>query len=663
MNLRTQESRSMIFRVVIILIIGLSSTSCSNLLIYKAELPGILSMTVPKINIDSLQAAYPGESAVVLHKTSDAHEKYYSGYTSTQSQLRVVRNLRWIILDPMNTRAATVTSTFNDLIGVHDIVVYTYHPDGTRQSYSFDEFTKEPLEGSRQFKLPLKNVTQGTIVDVWWSMTAASDKNFMGWEGVTLADSIGPVLYSSHRHRYLSGMNISYTTFGDSTIRVTNNQDATAYIFEASNLPRLRTEAYEPIEISKNRAIKVVSDVSFKRSFGFGTFWEDNREWLYNFHKTGRKSLQHDKALNDTARNIVAKCRTRLDTLQALKSWIRAKFAFDSRGGEKGNQADYLYYRGGGSSIAMASLYAIMCERLNIPARFVAVYNRIMAPFDSVYRGGNYFNMCASLVEDNGRHYIAMFTDDDVPINLTYKSQLHQPMLICDRDDEWPNFILDVKLENDTLLDQDSIDCTIRPDRSIHVVTQRVTTGYNAMDLRKSLRESKPEDRVNVIRKLLVSNEDENTNVAIRIEGLDSVHLPLRVTAEYDLPSSLASSGSETVLKIASVVPRSELFENVDSTNRLYPIVIYSNQRMSRRITVRYPSEWTAQQSDVTSEISCAAASFTHRQTSVNGALTIQETAKLHVGQHPTSDIGKVAQIAQQVNRPVFRDIVFATQP
>jgi len=565
-------------------------TGCMRFLPMRKSLsyipPKLDTIQRPVVDIEAIAQKHKGAPGVTLGRRTTAVEEAWLPNTNSYSTIRAHR---YIVLDPTSDNVANIDEDFSTDIRVDAADVLIFNPDGTSTQYTLKDFTiTKRGENWISYSLPLKNIVRGSIVDHAWVLSAAHGLAFSSVEPTSMRTRL-PSERSEFSYQYPKGYTLNIRKLPtDSPVKRINLTAERKVIFVVEDQPGVRNEPFSPSNAS--RFLQIAHGVQPPSRFTSGSYWRDLQKATYNriFASESDEKFS-DKDFLDTCSQIVQSAKSRVDSVQAIKSWISRNIKIDYDA-----SATYswkVFRRRVGSVDGVALLARQMYMALGFTPRLVLLHSRGQGDFDPLYHHWGQFGELSLVVEKGTEKYLVLLQRPLQPVNVVPSDYIQQPYLFVDTEDgesifESPVYVMDTSSVHRRIrvkLDESG---------SATVSVESVRKGNAAYEHRIELEDVIDSERERHLRNKLVTLKDEVEDVKVSVEGLDNPIVPLVYKSSYVLPSGVTVTPTEAIFQVAGVLMSATESSETDTSARMFPISVWAPWRYGREIEIEYPSHW-----------------------------------------------------------------------
>ncbi|MBC8125387.1 MAG: hypothetical protein H7X70_06600, partial [Candidatus Kapabacteria bacterium] len=206
--------------------------------------PNIDTVTTPVVNIAALRAAYPNDRGVLLGYRVRGYEQ---DWIEDQNYLHI-RSERYVILDAKADDLTNISESFHEAITMAEADVLVFHPDGTREQYGLKDFTvTQTSKRWRSYRLPIKNATAGTVVDMCWVLSAHNSMVFTAVEPSYLRHPIPSLEHDIEYQRPSLFMFQEKELPAASNVKPDRFVRDNVLVYRSGKQPAARNESFSPV--------------------------------------------------------------------------------------------------------------------------------------------------------------------------------------------------------------------------------------------------------------------------------------------------------------------------------------------------------------------------------------------------------------------------------
>lgn len=621
--------------------------------------PSIDTVKSPTVDLAALRAAYPHERGVMLGTRVEDYESVVRG----ADNYFYVRSMRYVILDAKADDLTNVSEQFHSMVGVRNADVLVFHPDGTREQYGLSDFTVSKVsEFWRVYRLPIKNATAGTVVDLCWVLEAGNSQNLADVEPTYLRHLIPTLRQEITLRRSSSfvpmqrkmpeieGLNLVHSTSPNTTRYLVGEQ------------PAIRDEKFSPPVSYQRARLDVCNRWDGATGYTPAQYWENQRDWMFWRHfNDDADDLAEDEQFQAFVASVLRGAQSRLDTLQRLKSWFSTNIKIDYNI-ESRETAESVFDERVGPIGGATTLARQMYRTAGWNVRIVQLHSSTKGLFDSTYTNYLEFREVGLVVWKDSTRYLVLIQRPLQPVNVVPSEYVGQPLLYVDTSEPGASIENGVVFFSDTTSIERQIRVELDEDGTARVEIVVSYTGEEAYDERSLLDELPESELTASLSRRFSPGIAEVSGMKVSAENLFDPALPLVLRASYVVASAANEVDGEMVFQTAGILSSiSETHNGEDSTERQQPIVIIHPYRYNRRVEVRYPAAWTLRSTIDERAVHSDLGEMQRTRELDRGVMRVQFVSALHPGTYPQQlavDLASVVGTSESVSIPT---LVFAT--
>ena len=498
-------------------------------------------------------------------------------------------SLRFMILNPEAEWLTTFVVRIDPGEKLINAWVNVLSPDGTVRQYGVEDMKAEKnSDGSVVYRFAYPDVQVGTVID----------------EGFDVRYSFGPMLSNfefdlqydvpaenvTTRFIYPNSFTVRTKDLGpDRKLETTFDNSlkgARAIVYEGKDIPALPDEPYAPYHKEVAEYMHVAITGAYSTTFlpSWSKYADNYTEYVLD-----RESFWRDRA-GDVLEEIVDEEMSDFEKMDAIVGWVYDNIEVEP----VPDDFDYndMIKQGKGSPPLIAGLTRLMLQKSDIDASFLLVHSAEDGYFDEDFITYGELTTPAVYTKIDDREYVLIPYVKNFPIDHIPDYMQGQEALAI--NEKGFNGFVTVPygtLGRNTITENYELE--IDEEGLITITEEKELDGTAAYAIRRALEDITEEDLEDLMESLVSYEEGEVELDSWEVKNQDDYKAPLSIVLKYDIDNLVTITPEEVIVQTGGLLsPVSSTGTKVETDKRVNPIRIYSDERLVKNITLRYPSEW-----------------------------------------------------------------------
>ena len=538
-------------------------------------------------------------------------------------------SLRFMILNPDADWLTTFTIRIDPGEKLINAWVNVLSPDGSVRQYGVEDMkTEKNSDGSTIYRFAYPDVQVGTVVDEGYDIRYDAGMMLSNFEFDLQFDV--PAEHVTTRFVYPNVFTVRTKDLGPGKKLETSFDNSLrgsrALVYEGHDIPALPDEPYAPYHKEVAEYMHVAITGAYSTTFlpSWSKYAESYTEFVLD-----RESFWRDRA-GDVLEEIIDDGMSDYEKMDAIVGWVYDNIELEP----VPDDFDYndMIKKGKGSPQLIAGLTRLMLQKSDIDASFLLVHSAENGYFDEDFVTYGELTTPAVYTKIDGKEYVLIPYVKNYPVDhIPDYLQGQEALAINEKGFNGFVTIPYGTLSRNTITENYTLE--IDEEGVITITEEKELDGTAAYAIRRALEDITEEDLEELMEGLVSYEEGEVELASYEVKNQDDYKAPLSIVLKYEIDNLVTITPEEVIVQTGGLLsPVSSTGTKIETDKRVNPIRIYSDERLVKKIILRYPSEWRFNTDlktvDYTNDFGELKVSYTDRgeETEINMSRTLRKS-------------------------------------
>ena len=553
------------------------------------------NVRVTPLDIDTYAEIYAEDDGVYLYRENYI-EMVHKGSSLLTQDLQTfdswyVETMRYLVLDPDAEELSTFDLALAPGVRLMNAHIKVIDPDGGITHLDISDMNVETdSDGARRYRVAYPGVKKGTIVDVGYETLEDPRRTGHYHHELPLQYRLPceqlriQVVHPTHWRIKIRG-GVDATPNRDELYqrRVDGENRVAITTYDAHDIPALYNEPWSPYRNERLRYIEIAL-VKYRGS-PITESWAQYADKLFDYYVDGYSPRQVKVDLERNSDDEGS-------TIRAVLDWVHEKVRHKALDPSIRYDPVEAIERGEGRSAEITVLTKLLLQKVGIVANFVLIHSVLDPPvFDDFVAPGRYYFPGLELQSADSTlllfPWISRYPAGHIPGFLQ-----QQPMLVFGQSGFLRHDSAGTGAQGRDITTSE-YNAEIDEEGQLTMVEVRRLEGEDAFFLRRRMEEFDDEELDEEMKDLIIYEGGEIDFEGYDIENREEYNRPLIITLRYTIDGLVTITPDEAIVRIEELFSPSFSYKRkVETSERVNPIRIYTDEEVSKTVTLRVPENW-----------------------------------------------------------------------
>ncbi len=665
-----------------IVVLALSLTGCDTLTpiitLHPPTSDDSLRKQAAAINIKELERNYEGENGVYMDYSESVESL---GRSTRRGQYGrdvtcLCRRINYVVLKAEDKDLSTFECAVmhqSDLMDFYAVLIY---PDGTIAHFTKNDCKVQEVDNYFTYKLAYPNMQKGTLIEEGMMVNYYTQSTYFLQHGM-------PVRKMHFVHAYNPHTLVELRRFGTDLVcdlkrGKMQDENLLTNTYDSTNIPAYHFEPYAPYRKEQGSFYEFASITVQDPDYIIA----NNKRWTgwADSDRLFSKSIEDfaSKESDAKAREICANCKTKVEKIDTITTWIQKHIEVvgrdDDRFSKAANNVDFddIFSAGYSTSFRTLCLAQYMFAINGVENAEYEFFDPSDGPIDEYSPVFADYVLTGIACKDSDKIYLVFPNQKEISPDFVPQFVRSNRALEIGG---WVQSVKDVSSHDyrfvnlnpvnlKPLSEHSDFELHITDDGNINVIETQTYEGMIAVELRKTFKQYKADEEESHVKKMLSYNGSEFKLTKYTIEGKSKPGENFVLRTEYTINNLVTVTPEEAIFQTSGLFSPTSLYQSpLESDHRYNPIDIDADNKLQRSISVFYPKEWklssTPANKEISNDLGNASVSY---DASSPGQLKISISRTLNRTRAPKEKLPQLVDLVGRRSTLQVPTIIFSTK-